>query len=177
MGGRDEKPRNTGTGKGGPMQRLARVLLALAFAMPALAGPPGVEYPTGFRKWAHVKSMAIVSDKHPLFGLLGGIHHVYANPQALTAFVKGGTFPDGSVIVLDLEDAKEEGGAYSEGYAKLVAGMVKDRARFKETGGWGFEAFKDDSRTERTVTDPATQCFACHRSQQKNDFVFSGYRP
>ena len=55
--------------------------------------------------------------------------------------------------------------------------MAKDRVRYKPTGGWGFEAFKGDSRTERTVTDAAGQCFGCHQQQKANDFVFSGFRP
>ena len=40
--------------------------------------------------------------------------------------------------------------------------MRKDRAKYKVTGGWGFEGFKGDSRTERMVTDAKTQCFGCH---------------
>jgi hypothetical protein len=41
----------------------------------------------------------------------------------------------------------------------------------------GLRGFKGDSRTERMVTDPQQQCFNCHRSQQKNEFVYCGYRP
>jgi len=55
--------------------------------------------------------------------------------------------------------------------------MEKDRARFKATGGWGFEAFKGDSQTERLVTDATAQCFGCHQRQKDNDFAFSGYQP
>ena len=55
--------------------------------------------------------------------------------------------------------------------------MVKDRQRFKMTGGWGFEDFKGDSRNELTVTDAAGQCFTCHQQQKANDFVFSGFLP
>src|SRR5262249_13868792 len=91
------------------MPRLTPTLALVAAA--ALAAPPSVDYPAGYRKWAHVKSMAIVSDKNPLYASFGGIHHVYANPEALVAFVKGGTFPDGSVIVFDLLEAKDENGA------------------------------------------------------------------
>jgi hypothetical protein len=162
---------------GSTMQRLATAVLVLALTAPALATPLAVDYPVGYRKWAHVKSMVIFSDKHPLFGPFGGIHHVYANPEALSAFVKGGTFPEGSVVVFDLLEVKEEDGAYVEGERKVVAVMTKSKSKFKETGGWGFEGFKGDSRTERTVTDPVAQCFTCHKQQQANDFIFSGYRP
>jgi hypothetical protein len=35
---------------------------------------------TAMKQGAHVKSMAIVSDKNPLYASFGGIHHIYANP-------------------------------------------------------------------------------------------------
>jgi hypothetical protein len=159
--------------------RLAPVLLvlSLAVAAPAQPNPPAVDYPAGYRQWAHVKSMLIASDKHPLFATFGGLHHIYANPEAMKAYVKGGTFPDGSVIVFDLLAAKEDNGAWAAGERKFIGVMVKSKARYKATGGWGFEGFKGDSRTERMVTDANGQCFACHQQQKDNDFVFSGYRP
>ena len=160
--------------------RMIPLCLALGLVGAAYAASPekaSVAYPTGYRKWAFVKSMVIYSDKHPLFAEFGGLHHVYANAEAMRALVKGGTFPDGSVLVLDLLEAKDESGAWVEGSRKLVGVMEKDRARFKATGGWGFEAFKGGSQTERTVTDASAQCFACHQKQKDNDFVFSGYLP
>jgi len=155
-------------------------LLALVLAATAAAEAPKtapVAYPDGYRQWALVRSMVIYSDKNPLFAQFGGFHHVYANAQAMRALTKGGTFGDGSILVLDLRDAKDDGGAYTEGDRKLVAVMQKDRARWKATGGWGFEAFKGESHSERTVTDAAEQCFGCHQQQKDNDFAFSGYRP
>ena len=160
--------------------RVAPLCLALALVGAAYAASPeksSVAYPTGFRKWPLVKSMVIYSDKHPLFAQFGGLHHVYANAEAMRALVKGGTFPDGSVLVLDLLGTKDENGAWVQGSRKLLAVMEKDRARFKATGGWGFEAFKGDSQMERTVTDATAQCFSCHQQQKDNDFVFSGYLP
>ena len=160
--------------------RVAPLCLALALVGAAYAASPeksSVAYPTGFRKWPFVKSMVIYSDKHPLFAQFGGLHHVYANAEAMRALVKGGTFPDGNVLVFDLLEAKDENGAWVEGSRKLIGVMEKDRARFKTTGGWGFEGFKGDSQSERLVTDATAQCFGCHQRQKDNDFAFSGYQP
>jgi hypothetical protein len=159
------------------MMRLSVGFLVLVLVRPALAEAPSVEYPGGYRQWAHVKSMAIVSDKHALFAQFGGMHHLYANGEAMRAYTKGGTFADGSVIVFDLLEAKESSGAYEAGDRKFIGVMRKDRTKFKATGGWGFEGFKGDSRSERMVTDAKSQCFDCHQKQKDNDFVFSGYRP
>src|SRR2546428_3375607 len=158
--------------------RLIPLCLALGLIGAASAASPeksSVAYPAGYRKWALVKSMVIYSDKPPLFAEFGGLHHVYANAEAMRALVKGGTFPDGSVLVLDLHEAKDENGAWVEGSRKLVGVMEKDRARFKATGGGGFEAVKGGSQTERTVTDAPPPRFARHPKQKDNDFVVSGY--
>jgi hypothetical protein len=158
--------------------RPAFLLLAFALGVPrAFAEPPKIDYPAGYRQWPHVKSMVIFSDKNPLFAQFGGMHHIYANAEAMRALTKGGTFPDGSILVFDLLDAKEDGGAYVAGDRKFVGVMRKERTKFKATGGWGFEGFKGDSRSDRMVKDATADCFSCHQKQKDNDFVFSGYRP
>jgi len=157
--------------------RLKIGFVVLFLVTPAFGEPPRVEYPTGYRQWAHVKSMVIYSDKHPLFAQFGGMHHIYANADAMRAYTKGGTYPDGSVIVFDLLEAKDENGAYVAGARKFIGVMRKDRAKYKATGGWGFEGFKGDSRADRMVNDANAQCFGCHLQQKDNDFVFSGYTP
>lgn len=151
---------------------------ALAFAAASRAQPAAttVPYPEGFREWAHVKSMAIVSPEHPLFGAFGGIHHVYVNEAGRAAAERGGPYPDGSVLVFDLLEAKLEGGAYVEGPRKLTGVMRKDAQAHAETGGWGFEGFAGDSREERLVTDAHGQCFACHQPQKDHDYTFSRWR-
>jgi hypothetical protein len=134
-----------------------------------------VPYPDGYRDWRHVKSM-VISQGHPLYETFGGIHHIYANDQAVKGY-SSGRFPDGSTIVFDLLEAQTQGGATTEGARKLLGVMHKDSARWRETGGWGFEGFKGDSRTDRAVTEAAAKaCFACHAAQQGRDYVFSSLR-
>jgi len=153
-------------------------MLALALAVAATArADQEVSYPDGYRQWTHVKSMLIHDPKHPLFGAFGGIHHVYVNPAGRTAMEEGRAFPDGTVLVFDLLEAKEDGGAWIEGRRKVLAVMRKDAARFAATGGWGFEGFKEGARAERVVTDARGQCFGCHQSAAKTDHVFTRWRP
>jgi len=152
-------------------------LLALAAvaATPALAADSAVAYPEGYRHWTHVKSM-VIQQGHPLYEAFGGIHHIYGNDKALQGYRKG-AFADGSVIVFDLLEAKASAGALEEGRRKVVGVMVKDAKRWKDTGGWGFEGFKGDSKTDRAVAGNAkTACFECHTSQKGRDYVFSAWR-
>jgi hypothetical protein len=65
--------------------------------------------------------------------------------------------------------------------------MVKDSKRFKDSGGWGYAAFKFDSaagmyRPQSTADAPpqgnnATCGFACHTIVKDKDYVFTEYGP
>jgi len=158
---------------------MKKIVLTLFFlALPALAAEPApLAYPHGYRQWTHVKSMQIKSG-HPLYHSFGGIHHVYANKKAMEGF-KSGKFPNGATFVMDLMQVQEDGFSMSEGPRKLLAVMHKDRVKYAETAGWAFEAFRGDSRKERmvgTAKNAAAECLRCHAAQQKNDYVFSGFR-
>jgi len=149
---------------------------ALSAAAILAAEDAPVPYPDGYRSWAHVKSM-VIQEGHPLYESFGGIHHLYANGRAMEGY-RTGTFPDGAVIVFELLEATVDGNAITEGRRKVVGVMHRDAERYASTGGWGFEGFAGDSRTERVVGDQAAAaCFACHQAQAGDDYVFSAYRP
>ncbi len=155
------------------MQRFAFTLAIALAAGPALAQE--VPYPSGYRDWHHAKTM-VINPGHPLYDAFGGIHHLYANKRALEGYAKG-KFPDGAVIVFDLLEVKVADNAVTEGPRKVVGVMHKDAKKFAATGGWGFEGFKGDSRTERAVgANAAKACFECHTSQKGRDYVFSNLR-
>ncbi len=133
-----------------------------------------VPYPEGYRGWTHIKSM-VIEKGHPLYDAFGGIHHIYANKTALAGYKAGNKFKDGSVIVFDLLESVSEDNAITEGKRKVVGVMVKNSKKYKDTGGWGFEGFAEDTR-DRVVKDMVSECFDCHTQARDKDFVFSEYR-
>jgi hypothetical protein len=151
--------------------------VAIVFAQGASSGDRGkpmVKYPADYRHWTHVKSM-LIQRRNPLYESLGGIHHIYANWRPFKALQSGKSFPDGAVLVLDLLQAKEENNSIVEGSRKFIAVMQKDSKEFMDTGGWGFEEFKGDTR-ERVVGEPKSSCFSCHEARKETDYVFSDYQ-
>jgi len=154
---------------------VAFLILSFFLAIVAKDSSSNVPYPENYRAWTHVKTL-ILMPGHPLYNDFGGIHHVYANDKALKTLRSGASvFPDGSVLVFDLMEAVERDNAISEGKRKVLAVMWKDAKKYKTTGGWGFEAFKGDTR-ERLVKDPVKECFTCHTGQKHRDYVFSEFR-
>jgi hypothetical protein len=159
------------------MKRVATLIGASVICAAALASDMAqVDYPEGYRDWRHVKSM-VIEEGHPLHGSFGGIHHIYANEKAIAGY-RSGTFADGAVIVFDLLDAtRTDDHAIVEGKRKVAGVMQRDSVRFAATGGWGFEGFAGDSKTERAVgANAKTACYECHTAQKNTAYVFSALR-
>ncbi len=153
------------------------VLSAVGFALgglPLVQTEATVAYPEGFREWAHIKS-ALISPGHPNYSFGGGFHHIYANREGLLGF-RTRAFPEGSVVVLDWLEMKDDAGQFVEGPRRRLDVMVKDATRFAETGGWGFRRFVGDSKTEVAATPTPEACFACHIRLQADGLVLSRYR-
>ena len=158
------------------MRRMLVLAAAFSLTSPLFgADPAPVPYPEGYRHWVHVKSMTI-NPGHALYDAFGGIHHLYANKKAEQGY-KSGRFTDGSVIAFDLLEAQAADNAVQEGVRKVLGVMHRDSRKYKDTGGWGFEGFKGDSKTDRAVGKNATTaCFQCHTAQKNNDYIFSTFR-
>ncbi len=140
-----------------------------------------VPFPNGFRNWFFVNSLTATADS-PLFGHVGGVHHIYVNAKGLPTLRAGGPFPypDGTVFTDDLHDFSVKDDAYLEGTKKAVTVMVKDSKKYATTGGWGFQVWAGGDPAKPQVPDVAHSveaCFACHTPQKAQDYTFSTYIP
>ena len=150
------------------------ILSSSLFVAAGTCAADNVDYPDGYRSWTHIKTMAL-HQGHPLENPFLGIHHVYGNELAVQG-TKSGQFDDGAILVFDLLEYETQDNASMEGDRVLVGVMVKDNDKYSSTGGWGFEGFAGNSRTERLVNDGGQSCYVCHASQKDNDFVFTHWR-
>ncbi len=167
--------------------KLASVALTLFLLAGLFAGPihsadepaqATVPYPGGYRTWRHVKS-GLIGPAHAAFAVQGGFQHVYANEKAMQGYsgpAGARDFPEGSVIVFDWLDMTEKAGAFIEGPRRQVDVMVKDSQRYASSGGWGFQRFAKDSKTELAAAPTPQQCFACHEKLKKDGLVLGSYR-
>jgi hypothetical protein len=155
---------------------LGPALGSVVAVQPSPAGTgPSVAYPEGYRDWVHIKS-SLITPTHARLGANSGFQHIYANAEGMTGY-RTGDFPDGSVVVFDWLEMTEKDGAYAEGPRRQVDVMVKGSRRFAATGGWGFQRFVKDSRTEHAARPTPLECFACHDRLKQRGLILSSYRP
>jgi hypothetical protein len=108
-------------------------------------------------------------------------HHMFDNvfvdPASYQAFLKTGTWPDHTMLVLEVRGAEAKGSINQRGdYQSTLMGLevhIKDEARFP--GKWAFFSF-DDGKTSRMI--PTTEsCYACHSSHAAVDTTFVQFYP
>jgi hypothetical protein len=107
--------------------------------------------------------------------------NIYINPAAYREFVKSGTFPEGTIMILEVATAavkNEPGlqGTYASKYVALEA-SVKDSKRFP--GGWAYFGFTDASgkALAKATPFPDGSCLSCHQKKAATDHVFTQFYP
>jgi Cytochrome P460 len=140
-----------------------------AGVLAAEIGP--IPFPEGYRQWYVDHSTVSLQGHTPESEV--GMQHVYANEAALKG-LETGKFDNGAMFVVDqFAYVEDNNKTLSQGSRKGIAVMLRDEQRFKDTGGWGFEAFKGGDPSQRVVNDGGKTCFACHAPNADNNFLFT----
>jgi len=138
----------------------------MLYAVVAYAATQAV--PKGYLSWQK-SERKVVTDKNSLFY---GIHYIYADKKAMQGYQAGNAFPEGSRIVVEFYNIKDNPAV--DGPKNMVVLMQKDK-RHKETGGWLFAGFSADGKP--SGIDPLKNCFDCHlKDAAHKDYVISTIR-
>jgi Cytochrome P460 len=165
---------------------IATVLVSLV-AVSQQATSSGPEYtddaqlkvPEHYREWVYLSSGFDMS-YNP--GMQMADHHmfdnVFVNPEAYKAFVETGTWPDKTMLVLEVRGAEGKGSINQKGNYQSTDRMglevhVKDGKRFPDK--WAFFGF-DDAKTAKMVPLEAS-CYSCHAAHAAVDRTFVQFYP
>jgi len=161
----------------------------LAFNQTAMAPVSTPQYtsdgqlklPENYREWVYL-STGLDMSYAPAAQAAGMDHHmfdnVFASPEAYDAFKRTGTWPDKTMLVLEVRGAQSKGsinqhGSYQTEGLMGVEVHVKDEARFP--GKWAFFGF-DDAKTAK-MTPTAASCYSCHAQHGAVDTTFVQFYP
>lgn len=131
-----------------------------------------VEFPSNFRYWVRVGTGVVLPNADAKLMSEEGMHDVFANQEAVKGYASG-DFPDGSIVIYELREAKPTNGVIVEGERKRLDVMIKDSKLYKGTGGWRFKRFWGNNETPDAISDSGAMCFSCHSKAQAHGFVFS----
>src|SRR5882672_891387 len=134
-----------------------------------------LQLPVGFRSWVFIGAPLTPNGLNNGKAGFPEYHNVYVEKKNVDAYLKTGTFPEGTLIVKELtrvlnptfpDGSRKEpsGRGFFNGEYNGIDLTIKDSKRFAKTNGWGFFTFGHHPLPyEETATEaPATQCAGCH---------------
>lgn len=147
---------------------------------PAQFTPEGLlQRPTAYREWIYLTSGLDMSyakrlemTGHSMFD------NVFVDREGYRGFLQTGTWPDGTMLVLELRAASSHGAILKTGKFQTPEVMqlevhLKDTKRFE--GGWGFFSFSGDGPA--AMLPHAAPCYACHQQHAVVDTTFVQFYP
>jgi hypothetical protein len=150
---------------------------------PADSGPDytsdgQMKLPENYRQWVYLTTGFDMS-YNP--GLMSMDHHmfdnVFVNPSAYKSFLQTGTWPDKTMLVLEVRGAEQTSinkrGNSQSGEVIGVEVHIKDEARFP--GKWAFFSF--DSGSVGNLFPSGAACYSCHQAHAAVDTTFVQFYP
>jgi hypothetical protein len=145
----------------------------------------------GFRKWVFVGAPLTPDALNDGKAGFPEYHNVYVEEKNIDAYLKTGSFPEGTVIVKELtrvlnptfpDGSRREpsGRGYFNGVVNGIDASVKDSQRFAKTNGWGYFTFGHHPLPyEQTAAESsAAECAGCHMANvAKTDMMWIQFYP
>lgn len=132
--------------------------------------------PAEYREWVYLSTGFDMS--YSAVALPG--HHMFDNvfvaPSAYKAFLATGTWPDKTLLVLEVRGAKDKGSINKHGNFQGEDVMAHEvHVKDSSHGGWSFFQFDDKGLGNRVPDSEA--CYSCHQSHAAVDTTFVQFYP
>ncbi len=134
--------------------------------------------PSQYREWVYLSTGLNMSYIKRLAGMGHDMFsNVFVNPESYREFQRSGTWPDGTMLVLEVRGATSKGSINKQGFyqGSDIMGLevhVKD-TRF--AGGWAF--FADNGGKPAKQIPYTADCYSCHRDHAALDTTFVQFYP
>jgi len=136
---------------------------------------------TNYREWVYLTTGMDMSYNAKPAGMQDHsmFDNVFVNPEAYRSFVKTGTWPDKTVMILEAREARSKGSINQAGHFQADDVMdlevhVKDESRFP--GKWAFFSF-DSPAGKGTLIPQTAKCYTCHAEHAAVDTTFVQFYP
>jgi hypothetical protein len=168
---------------------------AAAAGEPQYDGKGDLKRPTDYRKWVFVGAniglqyrkdrpeAAPREPDHHKDARPGDFHNVYIRPESYEQYLQTGKFPDQTVLVMDVYEARERDprdvvskGFFPGDQRRIEVAVKNSRRPDGSKTDWAYYAFDPATRpTARAFADRA--CYDCHRKHASVDNVWVQFYP
>jgi len=130
--------------------------------------------PKNYREWVFLSSgigmtYASTASGNPNF------ENVFVNPAAYQAFLKTGTWPDKTVMILEIRRSDSKVSINKDGRVQTDVAAIEAHVKDSARGGWAFYGF---GRNETAKLIPRTaDCYSCHQQSGAVDTTFVQFYP
>ncbi len=148
--------------------------------IPAYGKDGSLLVPKDYRAWIFLSSgidmvygpRGVAMAGHSMFD------NVFVNPESYRSFVKDGTWPDKTMLILEIRGAQTNASINHGGHSQggEIMGMevhVKDAAKFP--GKWAF--FDVGASGAGNLIPPPADCYSCHADHAAVDTTFVQFYP
>lgn len=151
--------------------------LTCLLAQPRYAADGQLTLPSDYREWVFLSSGLGMtyqqSPSHP-----PEFTNVFVNPAAYRSFIANGTWPQNTMLLLEVRAAASkgsinQGGSY-QGEVLAIEAEVKDSAKYGGAG-WAFFAFGKASSGK--LLPHSEECYSCHLNHGAVDNTFVQFYP
>ena len=159
---------------------LSRIIgvLSVASLLAAADGPGTMVLPDNYREWVWLSSGLGMSytpgageSDHPAFD------NVFASPEAYKVFKATGTWPDKTVLMLEVRKSESRSSINQSGHFQGervdLEAHVKDE---RMPGKWAFYSFGNGEKTG-TLIPKGASCYSCHEQHAAVDTTFVQFYP
>ena len=136
-------------------------------------------FPANYRQWIFLTSGVDMSySPNPMNMGHSVFDNVFVNPEAYKSFLQTGSWPDKTMLVLEVRKAGDKASINKNGHFQTPELMgrevhVRDDARFE--GKWAFFGFDTDEPSKMVPKEAA--CYSCHQAHAAVDTTFVQFYP
>jgi Cytochrome P460 len=146
--------------------------------VPEYTGKNALKFPEQYREWVYLSSgldMSYTPGANPEHHMFD---NVFVNPSAYKKFQENGTWPDKTMLVLEVRGAENKAsinqhGSSQSGEVMGIEVHVKDEAIFR--GKWAFFSF--DNAKVGSLFPAGAACYTCHQAHAAVDTTFVQFYP
>ena len=182
------------------MQRHLAVVVIVFAAVVAWRAAPGAQQrvvdgpkytsggellrPTDYREWVYVTTGLGMTygSAQAAAGRPANFDNVFVNRDAYRRFMATGTWPEGTMFILEIRGAKDhasiDNAGRTQGNVIALEASVKDSARFPETTWAYFDLGLGNNLAPSARPLPTSAaCYSCHKNNTAVEWTFVQFYP